>query len=178
MGFMARYVKKGLDARGRPEIYTEELAEKFCKALETSPRGIKYLCNSTAEFPSHFTILEWLSQPEKYPFFSVRYAQARASQADFISDEIIDVAYQAVPDRSGRVEVDKLKFEALKWKAKVLAPKKYCEKPELFLLASEKETSLGGERLSEEERIAKLNGIFQGAKERAAKQNDKDKSDK
>jgi hypothetical protein len=125
-------IKERIELRGRPTIYTEELSERICKAIENSPRGLRWICANNDDFPASETIRDWLSK-ETYPIFSARYARARAMQADFLSDEIMDVTYDAQPDKFGRVEKEKLMIDAIKWKAKALKPKIYGDNPEKFL---------------------------------------------
>lgn len=124
--------KTGKNPGGRPTKYTKELGEKICKAIENTPRGLRWICDNNPDFPIDETIREWLRN-ETFPGFSVSYARARESQSELLADEVVDVAYEAIPDRNGRVEKERLQVDALKWKAAKLKPKKYGDKPELFL---------------------------------------------
>jgi hypothetical protein len=65
--------------------------------------------------------------------FSREYARAKEQQAEYMEEEIISLADEAEPDRYGRIEKDKLRVDARKWCAAKLKPKKYGDKPELFL---------------------------------------------
>jgi hypothetical protein len=143
---------------GRPTIYTEELGERICKAIENSPRGLRWICENNPDFPTSETIRDWLSK-NTFPIFSARYARARRMQADFLSDELIDVAYDSNPDGFGRVEKPKLIVEAIKWKAKVLEPKIYGDNPEKFLDTKEDEA---GKTTKETlaDKIGKITGLI------------------
>jgi hypothetical protein len=113
---------------GRPTIYTKELAESICRAIENSPRGLRFICANNPDFPTDETIRDWL-RDDKFPGFSSQYARARKAQADYLADEVVEVSYEAIPDNFGRVEKAKLQAESLKWKAKVTKPKVYGDNP-------------------------------------------------
>lgn len=152
---------------GRPTIYTPELAAKICSAIENGVRGIEYLCKVREDFPVAETVRQWLFH-NKHPEFTKNYALAKKRQADAIADEIVDVSYEAKLDKYGRVEKPKLMVSALTWAASKLAPRKYGEVPVV-----EEEVKKPIDSLSEEERIAKIAGIFVAAKERIEKDSSK-----
>lgn len=56
---------------------------------------------------------------------SFKSAQAREAQADFLADEMIEIA-----DGTGSVQRDRLRIEARMWYAGKLRPKKYGTKPD------------------------------------------------
>lgn len=119
--------------RGRPSLYTEELAEQICEAISEgmSLREIVKLPG----MPDRVTVYRWLAGNRE---FCNQYARAREEQADLLADEIIQIA--DTPMIGERVTVGKdgvttvqedmtahrrLQIDVRKWKASKLAPKKY-----------------------------------------------------
>ena len=102
-------------------LYTAELAEEFCK-LMAEGRSLRSVC-ADADMPCTETVRKWkLTLPE----FAAQYARARESRAEFLADEIIDIADAAEDAQKARLQVD-----ARKWFASKLAPKTYGDKVEL-----------------------------------------------
>lgn len=139
---------------GRPCGYTPELGAAICEALSKSTRGLAKICEDTPEFPTSYTVHTWVA---KYPDFSLHYARAKEAQADFMFDQINDVACETnattlvhKKDANGNPEYDKnnnpvlveinvplgpevvahkrLRIDALKWTAGKLRPRVYGEK--------------------------------------------------
>ncbi|MCP2041679.1 hypothetical protein L1281_002290 [Neisseria sp. HSC-16F19] len=79
--------------------------------------------------PHRDTVASWLCEK---PDFSDQYARAREDQADFYTDQIIEIADTVEPDAAS-VAKAKLQIDARKWKASKLAPKKYGDKVEQVL---------------------------------------------
>lgn len=124
---------------GRPTDYTPQLADEICEAIENSIRGITHICKANDNFPVAQTFRRWLKQ---YPELRAKYAQAKEHQADFMADEIVEVAYddkkdwRVILDEDGNekqifvseaIGRSRLKMDALKWHASKLAPKKYAD---------------------------------------------------
>jgi len=150
--------KPAKHAGGRPTAYTKELGERICNALENSPRGIRFICENTPGFPEDQTIRAWL-RVNKFPEFTVNYARARQAQADYLADEIVDVAYNSKADLSGRVEQPKLLIDTLKWRAGKLKPKVYGDKPELFIdPKADEATKVDGATIAE--RLTKIDDLI------------------
>jgi len=102
-------------------LYTAELAEEFCKRMAEG-RSLRSVC-ADADMPCTETVRKWkLTLPE----FAAQYARARESRAEFLADEIIDIADAAEDAQKARLQVD-----ARKWFASKLAPKTYGDKVEL-----------------------------------------------
>lgn len=124
---------------GRQEIYTEELATKICLEIATSSKSLRTICKELNI--SVATILNWLKDPSKLSFLA-QYARAKEEQADFMAEEMIEIADDGTNDtmtiegRNGPVEVEnkewtsrsKLRVETRKWIASKLKPKKYGDK--------------------------------------------------
>lgn len=127
---------------GRPTKYTSELGDLICSRIATSNRGLASICEEDG-FPARQTVHEWVIKNKE---FADKYARAREDQADFLAEEILEIADHSdrdtvkIRDRSGN-EIDvedkewtsrsKLRVEARKWVASKLKPKKYGDKVEL-----------------------------------------------
>lgn len=121
----------------RPTKYTQEIADKICDRLSTSNSSLAVICKEVNINPS--TVFEWIKNNES---FSNNYARAREAQADFLADEILEIADDNTRDtktiKKGNefIEVEdtewtnrsKLRVEARKWIASKLKPKKYGDK--------------------------------------------------
>lgn len=130
---------------GRPSKYSQEVADKICHLLSTTSQGLTTICQST-DMPSTVTVYAWLKDPEHADFLN-KYTYAREAQADFLADEIIEIADDGSNDfmtvKKGDMEYtvenkevtnrSKLRVDARKWKASKLAPKKYGDKVDLAL---------------------------------------------
>jgi len=130
---------------GRPIKYDKEkVMDYICDALATSSRGlgniIKYGEEEFKSFPTYSTIMQWLSDDEE---LSERYARAKEAQADYMADEMLDIADDGRNDWMKKhqangesvdvvnnevIQRSKLRIDARKWLASKLKPKKYSEK--------------------------------------------------
>lgn len=116
--------------------YTEELADKICDEIASSSRGLAFICAKLNVSPS--TVFKWLSEHKD---FAERYARAREAQADYMADEILEIAdddaHDTIRTEKGDIENkewvnrSRLKVEARKWVASKLKPKKYGDKLDL-----------------------------------------------
>lgn len=122
--------ENGKNNTGRPSKYSQILADKICNAISTSNKGLHTLCKQNQDFPAYETILGWrLNNPE----FSNKYDKAREEQAQFLADEIIEIADDDIDDEKAFVGInhiqrDKLKVDARKWAASKFAPKRFGDK--------------------------------------------------
>lgn len=125
----------------RPSKYTKQLADEICLKIATSNQGLATICSDLKISVS--TVFEWLADKSK-PEFSEQYARAREAQADFLADEIIELAdtyrkteieYHSTEGSSTTIQDNvnrsKLQIDARKWKASKLAPKKYGDKVDI-----------------------------------------------
>lgn len=136
---MGKWVYLGM---GRPEVYTPELANKICTEIATTSKSLRTICLSD-DMPSVSTVLKWLK--EKKEDFPEQYARAKEEQADYMVEEMIDIADDGSNDlmtitkgqESYEVENkevtgrSRLRVDTRKWIASKLKPKKYGEKIEL-----------------------------------------------
>ena len=109
--------------RGRPSLYTEEIAQRIIDGLMDGLSLIK-ICEQNG-IPSRRTVLYWW---DANPDFCAKCARARILQADLMDDKIIDLIDQATPESA---PADRVKLAALTWRASKLAPKKYGNKLDL-----------------------------------------------
>lgn len=127
--------------RGRPTIFTEELATAICEKLALG-QSLLSIC-APDEMPAESTVRSWALKDEA---FSARYARARDLGLDAIADEVMAIADDASADRVTRVNekgkeyetVDqehiarsRLRFDARRWYLSKLAPKKYGDAMQL-----------------------------------------------
>lgn len=117
---------------GRPTAYTEELGKEICEMISSTSMGIRAICKHFKVTPS--MVFRW---KEENPKFREQYTRAKDDQADFMAEEIHDVADEGLklakrgisPFRlSGYMAAVKVKMDALKWTAAKLKPKKYGDK--------------------------------------------------
>lgn len=117
----------------RPSKYTDELALEICMAIASSNKGIKPLCEANPHWPTHSTIRKWIFENKE---FSDKYDLAKQEQADFIADEILEIADNSEGDDKAFVGINrihraKLQIDSRKWVASKLKPKKYGDKLDL-----------------------------------------------
>ncbi len=126
---------------GRPSKYSKELALYICKEIASGKSLVKIL--QQEGMPNYQTVLGWLCRDdEPYKGFSGMYARAREDQADFLADEILEIADDSsrdtVKDEDGNYRMDtewvqrsRLRVDSRKWIASKLKPRKYGEKLDL-----------------------------------------------
>jgi terminase small subunit-like protein len=102
----------------RKSGYTLKIAQDICDRI-ASGKSLVRVCKAMKL--TYSTVMRWLEQHEE---FREMYAQAREYQADYLADEVIDIAdNNKLSPESRRVRVD-----ARKWKAAKLRPKKYGDR--------------------------------------------------
>jgi len=107
--------------RGRPTLYTPEIAEEICARL-TAGEGLKNICDSEDRFPAESTVRLWVVRDESG--FSAMYHEARQVQALRWADELVDIS----DNEDGDVARDKLRLDARKWSLARLLPRTYGDK--------------------------------------------------
>lgn len=106
---------------GRPSSYTEELASKILAKLPYADGGLEEVCKEDG-FPSDRTVYRWLADPAREDFRQA-YAHAREMCGEVQAARALRDALSAEDAAKGR-----LAFDARKWMASKLAPKKYGDK--------------------------------------------------
>lgn len=127
---------EGKRPRGRPTLYTEELADEICTRLAEG-EGLKTICRSNG-MPDAHTVRDWAFD-EAHPF-APRYARARDLQAEHYAELMRTVSAAPVPEKTDadgnpradlmRVELERRKQEVdgLKWITSRLAPKRWGDR--------------------------------------------------
>ncbi len=126
---------------GRPSKYSDKTASKICEQIATTSYSLKTICKDE-ELPHVSTVLRWLTDNES---FRDQYARAKEQQADFLAEEIIEIAddgsndFMVITKGNESYETEnkevtgrsRLRVDARKWVASKLKPKKYGEKIDL-----------------------------------------------
>lgn len=129
---------------GRPSEFIQSVADEICIKIATSNKGIYRICADNEQFPDKSTIFRWLADP-KYKEFQDQYACAKRAQAEFLAEEMIEIADDSSNDtmtiRKGNIEIEvenkewvnrsRLKVDTRKWIASKLFPKKYGDKTDI-----------------------------------------------
>jgi len=117
---------------GRPTIYTPEYGEMVCERVATHRVSLKALHKMYGDFPCDVSIFRWRI---KYPEFSSRYAEAKRHQADNMAGELLDMCdVDTFVDKdgiervdNGKVQLQRLRVDVVKWLASKLVRKIYGE---------------------------------------------------
>lgn len=112
--------------------FTNELFDAICKDLSSSSIGLHHICRKHGV--SHQSFYEWIKDEQLLD----KYMRARDEQADYLADEILNIADDKKGDlqasehglvgNAANVQRSRLQVEARKWIAAKLKPKKYGEK--------------------------------------------------
>lgn len=119
---------------GRPSSYTEEQADSICEHI-ASGKSLVSWCAQEGR-PNYSTVTRWL---EAHESFRNKYVRAREDQADYLAEEIVQIADDGLndtyTDEEGNVRTNqdviarsRLRVDARKWYASKLQPKKYGDK--------------------------------------------------
>lgn len=112
-------MRRGSARGGRPSAYTPEVGAAVCARLEAGESLTAI--GADPAMPAYGTVLKWV---RLNPGFRAMYAAARAVQGDVLIDEACDVAAQATRES---VPLSRLRFDVIRWRAALLAPKKYAD---------------------------------------------------
>jgi hypothetical protein len=104
---------------GRPTKYSEEWAETFCELIADG-KSVRDICSSPAQ-PHKSQVYRWLDEDAD---FRDQYARAREAQADTLVAKIMTTVDGVEPE-PGKVNKARLQFDAYRWHAGKLWPKKY-----------------------------------------------------
>ncbi len=107
--------------RGRPSIYTAELATAICERLAQG-ESLRSICRDEG-MPTETTVRQW-ALDDREGFYS-QYARARDMGLDAMADEVLAIADT---DAGEDVQRSRLRFDARRWYLSKLAPKRYGER--------------------------------------------------
>lgn len=124
----------------RPSLYSEELAGLICRRIALGDSLVK-VCEDSG-MPDYATVCRWrAARPE----FRDRYTQAREDQADWLVDQMLEVANRTHDDWKQNPETGvfepqhlvvqraKLILEQMRWNAVKLKPREYSDRVEARL---------------------------------------------
>jgi hypothetical protein len=105
--------------RGRPTLYTDELAARICAELAAG-NSLNSICKAEG-MPDEVTVREWAIHDRQG--FSAKYTQARDIGLDVRADRIMEVV-------DGHCDPEyvahrRLRFDAWRWYLSKMAPKRY-----------------------------------------------------
>ena len=122
---------------GRPSDYSKEIAAKICDIIAFSNKSLQSICEPD-DMPCDRTVFRWLASNAQ---FSQEYAKAKEAQADFLAEEMLEIAddgshdykiklgekgeYQGVTFDAEHVARSRLRVDTRKFLAMKLKPKKY-----------------------------------------------------
>ena len=114
--------------------YTDKKAELICELISRG-KSLRQICELD-DFPSISTVHYWLRSNEE---FQNHYARACEMRADFIFEQIQEIAFDDSRDVTGELQMpnavavqrDRLKVDSLKWMLGKMMPKKYGDKLEV-----------------------------------------------
>jgi len=149
-----------MSGRGRPSLYTEEIADEICRRLEAG-ESLNAICGD-AHMPSERTVRDW--DREDRNGFSPKYASAREAGYLKLADELIDIADNGSNDWMKRQRDDgstelvldhehvtrsRLRVDTRKWVLSKMLPKVFGE--HLQIDANVRASVITAEPLSEDE---------------------------
>lgn len=119
---------------GRPSSFTQEIADKICELIEQG-KSLRQI-SEIEGMPCKATIMNWCN--EKRDFLD-QYVRAKEEQAEYLADEILEIADNARNDwmeinagddigfklNGEHVQRSRLRIDTRKWLAGKLKPKKY-----------------------------------------------------
>jgi hypothetical protein len=105
---------------GRPSVYNEEVADEICRRMIEGENLVK-ICKD-AHLPTRMTIYNWY---DKHPDFYARCVRAREGLADFLVDEIDELAEKTT---ELNVNSQKVKIATKQWRAMKMAPRLYGDR--------------------------------------------------
>lgn len=118
---------------GQPTEFTQEMADRICSLVESTPMGLRRLCDTHPDLPVPTTVKKWR---KKFPQFEAQYAQAKRQQIEMMADDIIDIADDGSNDVTTNEDGDKivnqdeiarsrLRVDSRKWLLSKLIPDQY-----------------------------------------------------
>jgi hypothetical protein len=114
--------------------FNQALADDICARVAESSRSLANICKELGTNVRN--VYYWLNTNEE---FRQQYARAKEDQADWLADEIVEIAdeteHDTIEDDQGKkkpnmewIARSRLRVDARKWVAAKLKPKKYADK--------------------------------------------------
>lgn len=98
-------------------------AARICERIAAG-ESLRTVCRDP-KMPGRSTVLRWLAaETQAAARFRDQYARAREAQADALAEEVLEIADDASEDP----QRSRLRFDARRWYAGKVAPKKYGDK--------------------------------------------------
>lgn len=122
--------------------------DAICEEVMGSSYSLVTICSNEPNFPSAKTVFRWMSEEQRAGTSALcdQYARAKEMQADYLADEMFDIADDGRNDymekmlnngesievlNTEHVQRSRLRLDTRKWIASKLKPKKYGDKLEL-----------------------------------------------
>ena len=110
-------------SKGRPSLFTEDLATRIAEAIAQGATLLE-LCAEPG-MPDRRQVQRWVAQN---PAFAALIARARTEAADAVDEEIMRIAMASTPETAVS---DRVKIDALKWRAGHLNRFRYGDKAQI-----------------------------------------------
>jgi len=105
---------------GRPSTYSEKTADEIVQRM-IEGESLTAICKDE-RMPPRVTVYAWF---DKHPDFYARCARAREALADYLVDEIDEIAKSATKDN---IEQVKIRVSTKQWRAMKMAPRMYGDR--------------------------------------------------
>ena len=105
---------------GRPSTYSEKTADEIVQRM-IEGESLTAICKDE-KMPPRVTVYAWF---DKHPDFYARCARAREALADYLVDEIEQLADNATKDN---IETVKVQISTKQWRAMKIAPRMYGDR--------------------------------------------------
>ena len=122
----------------RKKMTREKIKVFVCNQLRDSSKGLRNLCDEIKGLPDRSTIHDWLSKDSE---FADLYARAREDQAEYMAEEILEIADDGKNDymenddsatgfrvMGENIQRSKVRIDARKWLMGKLKPRKYGDR--------------------------------------------------
>jgi len=108
---------------GRPSTFSQEIADEIVRRM-IEGESLTDICKGP-KMPPRVTVYAWF---DRYPEFYQRCARAREALADYLVDQIEDLAKETTEEN---VQSMKVKISTKQWRAMKLAPRFYSDKAQI-----------------------------------------------
>lgn len=108
------------NTKGRPSDYTPEIGHEICQNM-IEGKSLARVCKDLGI--NYRTVFNWLKDNNKADFLQ-QYIRAREERADYLADDILDIA----DDITLQADDRRIRIDARKWYAGKLKPKAYGDK--------------------------------------------------